>query len=237
MMGEFRRVLISLGLFGISFAFVEAAVVEYLRFVWQPIHARLFPAAPVDSIFPIIRLDQLEAEGPEQLRLLTTELAREVATMLMLGSVALAIARNCRQWFAGFMIAFGVWDIFFYLFLKLLLAWPESLATWDLLFLLPVPWVGPVWSPIVVSMGMVAAGVTLLRREAIGRPVEFAWSHVMGIGTGALIVIIAFCWDWRNIVAGGEPKPFQWPLFSIGMAIGLLSFLHALKRGRDQAMK
>src|SRR5262245_13555353 len=122
-MSGFVRVLASLALFGVSFAFVESAVVTYLRHAWQPIHSRLFPDARDDSIFPIIRIDQLQAEGPEHMRLLWTELAREAATLIMLGSVALATARNMRQWFAGFMIAFGVWDIFFYVFLKVLLDW------------------------------------------------------------------------------------------------------------------
>jgi hypothetical protein len=223
-MTGFTRVLASLTLFGVSFAFVESAVVAYLRHAWQPIHSRLFPDAPVDSIFPIIRIDQLEAEGPEHMRLLWTELAREAATLIMLGSVALATARNVRQWFAGFMIVFGVWDIFFYVFLKVLLDWPESLATWDLLFLLPLPWVGPVWSPIVVSLAMIVSGVMILRREAMANPIPLERWHVAGIGVGALIVIVAFCWDWRNIVAGGEPSAFQWPIFVAGLAIGLGAF-------------
>ncbi len=63
--------------------------------------------------------------------------------MLMLGPVALAIARNARQWTAAFAIAFGVWDIVFYVCLQLLLGWPASLLTWDILFLIPVPWGRP----------------------------------------------------------------------------------------------
>ena len=230
-MKELGRSLASLAVFAISFAFVEAAIVEYLRFVWQPIHAGLFPDVPADSIFPIIRPDQLEAEGPQQLRLLYTELVREGATLLMLGAVALAVARNFRQWFAGFMIAFGIWDIFFYVFLKVLLDWPESVETWDLLFLLPVPWVGPVWSPVLVSLTMIGSGTLVLAREAIDRPLSFQWMHVGGIGAGGLIVIIAFCWDCRNILAAGEPNSFHWPLFLAGLAVGLGSFLHVARSG------
>jgi hypothetical protein len=228
------RPMTALVLFAASFAFVEAAVAEYLRFVWQPIHIELFPGVPADSIFPIIRLDQLEAAGPEHLRILGTELAREAATMLMLATVALAIARNFRQWFAGFMVAFGVWDIFFYIFLKVLLDWPHSLATWDLLFLLPVPWVGPVWAPVVVSLAMIGAGAVLLVRETAGRPVAFRWIHIFGIGAGGLIVIVAFCWDWRNIMAARDPSSFNWQLFSIGMAVGLGSFVHAVAEPRKR---
>jgi hypothetical protein len=221
------RVLAALTLFGVSFAFVEASIVTYLRHVWEPLHSRLFPDAPGDSIFPIIRVDQWQAEGPSHMRLLWTELAREAATLVMLGSVAMASAQNMRQWFAGFMIAFGVWDIFFYVFLKVIVDWPESLVTWDLLFLLPVPWVGPVCSPVLVSLAMITAGVMILWRESMDRPVPLGWPQIMGIGVGGLVVIVAFCWDWRNIMAGGEPNTFHWPMFLGGLGIGLATFMHA----------
>jgi len=222
------RQLAALAAFGISFGFVEAAVVEYLRFVWQPVHSRYFPDTAADSIFPLLSLEQLRSEGPEQMRILYTELVREAATLVMLAAAGLAVARNARQWLAGFMIAFGVWDIFFYVFLKVLLDWPESLLTWDLLFLLPVPWTGPVWSPLLVSVSMIAAGTVLLWRESYDRPVQFKWSNMILIGLGGTTVIAAFCWDWRNIVAGGEPNPFHWPLFALGLAVGLTAFCHAL---------
>lgn len=227
-----KRSLTALVFLGISFAFVEAAVVEYLRFVWQPIHARYFPDSAADSIFPLLSLDQLRSESPEQVRILYTELVREAATLVMLAAAGLAVAGNARQWLAGFMIAFGVWDIFFYIFLKVLLDWPESLATWDLLFLLPVPWTGPVWAPVLVSIAMIAAGVIVLWRESMGRPVQTDWAHAAMVAAGGVTIIVAFCWDWRNIVAGGEPNPFHWPLFALGLAAGLSSFIHAVLRSR-----
>lgn len=228
------RQLAALAVFGISFGFVEAAVVEYLRFVWQPVHSRYFPDTAADSIFPILTLEQLRAEGPEQVRILCTELVREAATLVMLAAAGLAIARNARQWLAGFMIAFGVWDIFFYVFLKVLLDWPASLATWDLLFLLPVPWAGPVWAPVLVSIAMIAAGVIVLWREATGRPVQTDWAHAALIVAGIVTIIVAFCWDWRNIVAGGEPNSFNWLLFGTGMLIGLSGFSRAAWASKSQ---
>ena len=87
----------------------------------------------------------------EQQKTLFIEIGREAATMLMLAAIALAVARNTRQWTAAFAIAFGVWDIVFYACLKLLLGWPASLFTWDILFLIPVPWVGPVLAPVLIS--------------------------------------------------------------------------------------
>lgn len=224
---KLTRVLVALVLFGVGFAYIEAAVVVYLREILQPVRQELLAGAPHDEVFPLLSSEQLQAAGPKYVRAVMTELGRELATMLTLSAVALAIARNFRQWLAGFMIAFGVWDVFYYLFLRLLLGWPESLLTWDVLFLLPTVWAGPVISPLLVAVAMIAAGVVILRREARGRPVRFAWFHGMTILGGALVIIVAFCWDWQNTSHGGWPNPFNWPLFLLGMAVGAAGFGHA----------
>src|SRR5262249_23974885 len=155
---DFCRVLLALLLFGAAFGYVEAAVVVYLRGLYEPLHAKLHPEAPPTSLFPILRLDEVEAAGPVYFRWLHTEVAREFATLVLLGAVALGVARNARQWFAAFMVAFGLWDIFFYLALKALIDWPTSLLEWDLLFLLPVPWVGPIIAPLEIAVAMIGSG-------------------------------------------------------------------------------
>ena len=176
---------------------------------------------------------QLEAAGPQYVQQLYTELVREAATLVMLAAVALAVARNLREWFAAFVVAFGAWDVFFYVFLRVMTGWPVSLFDWDLLFLLPLPWVGPVLAPVLVALAMIAAGLALLNREASGRPVLLSRGHWSAISTGGLVVIVAFCWDWRNILAGGLPNPFPWPLFAFGLLLGLAGYLHARsQRGR-----
>jgi len=228
-----RRVLIALVLFGVSFGYVEAAIVVYLRALYEPLRQRIEPDRPVGELFPLIRLDQLQAEGPLHIRRLATELGREAATLIMLATIALAMSRNGREWFAGFMITFGVWDIFYYVFLKVLLDWPRSLLTWDILFLLPVPWVGPVISPVIVAVSMIAGGVILLWRESLGRPVGLNLLHWTLIVSGALMIILAFCWDYRNTASGGDPNPFNWGLFAAGEVVGFSSFLHALSWGRQ----
>ena len=224
---KLTRVLVALVLFGVGFAYVEAAVVVYLRDILQPVRQELLAGAPHHDVFPLLSSEQLQAAGPKYGRAVMTELARELATLLILGAVALAIARNFRQGLAGFMIAFGVWDIFYYLFLRLLLGWPQSLLTWDVLFLLPTVWAGPVISPLLVAVAMITAGLVILRREARGRPVPFAWPHWATILAGAVIIICAFCWDWQNTSTGGWPNPFNWPLFILGMAVGAAGFGHA----------
>jgi len=218
-----RRAVAALFLFGISFGYVEAAVVVYLRAIYDPIRARLHPERGPNDLFPLITSQELANAGPENPRRLAIEIGREAATMVMLGAVALAAASNLHQWIAAFAIAFGVWDISFYTFLKLMIHWPESLNTWDILFLIPLPWVGPVWAPVLVALSMIVCGLISLRADGIrGRLPHFA-----GVLAGAAVIVIAFVWDFRNTSAGGLPNPFNWPLFLVGESIGLIAFLAA----------
>lgn len=233
---KLTRTLLALALFGIAFGYVEAAVVAYLRTIYVPIRHATFQAVANDELFPLLQVEHLQAAGPQYVRLLWTELGRELATLVMLAASGLAIGRSFREWLAGFMIAFGVWDIFYYVFLKLLLDWPASLWTWDILFLLPVPWVGPVIAPVLVSLSMIVAGVVVLWRESLGRPVRCGWLHWTLITLGGLVVIVAFCWDFQNTTAGGWPNPFNWPLFTLGEMMGVAGFVHALRCRRDSLM-
>lgn len=218
-----RRAIAALFLFGISFGYVEAAVVVYLRSIYDPIRARLHPERDPHDLFPLITQKELANTGPDNSRRLVIEIGREAATMVMLGSVALAVASNMHQWIAAFAIVFGIWDICFYAFLKLMIHWPESLGTWDILFLIPLPWVGPVWAPVLVAFSMILCGVISLRAGGIHGRIP----HWAGVLAGAVVIIVAFVWDFRNTSAGGLPNPFNWPLFLIGEAIGLTAFLAA----------
>ncbi len=227
-----RRAIAALFLFGISFGYVEAAVVVYLRAIYDPIRAQLHPGRKPHELFPLITPQQLADAGPDNPRRLAIEIGREAATMVMLGSVALAVAGNLYEWMAAFVIAFGVWDITFYAGLKLMIHWPESLSTWDILFLIPLPWVGPVWAPMLVALSMIVCGLISLRAGGIrGR-----FPHWLGVLGGALVIIVAFVWDFRNITTGGMPNPFNWPLFLLGEAIGLAAFV-AAAFGRDSRPK
>lgn len=225
-----KRTSLALLLFGISFGYVEAAVVDYLRLLPIPMSAGSDPQRLPDDLFPLLTLDQLNAAGPQFVRLLKTEVVREAATLVMLGAAALLASGNARTWLAAFVVAFGVWDISFYAFLKVLLGWPRSWLTWDLLFLIPVPWVGPVVAPVAVSLTMIAAGLVILRRESEGRPAHFDRLHWLGIVAGGVIIVLAFTWDYRNIMAAGMPKSFNWPLFVLGEAVGLAAFAHGVRR-------
>lgn len=227
--GEWWRVVVGLVIFGVAFGYVEAAVVTYLRALYAPFRAQFYPSVPPGELFPLLTLDQLSAIGPEHAMRLKTELGREFATLAMLASVALVAARSRREWLAAFVVCFGVWDIAFYLGLKLLLGWPASLFTWDILFLLPVPWVGPVIAPILVSISMIGAGSVVLWREYNDKPVHIAASRWALIILGGAVVLAAFMWDFRNTAMGGSPNPFNWTLFFLGEVFGLFAFASALR--------
>ena len=200
--------MVALVLFGIAFGYVEAAVVVYLRDLYEPLALELYPERRPGDLFPLITLEQLEAADSAHPSLLKTEVSREAATMVMLVSIGLAVGWNFNTCFAGFVIAFGIWDIFYYVFLKVLIDWPTSLLDWDLLFLIPLPWVSPVLAPVLVAVSMVVAGTLVLWREWVDRPVRIGWQHWSTMVLGALFIIVAFCWDCRRIMTGGMPNPF-----------------------------
>lgn len=81
-------------------------------------------------------------------RIILIEQTREICPIVIMVVLALVIERNWWRRVAAFLFTFAVWDLVYYLGLKILVNWPESLATLDCLFLIPVPWIAPVWVPI-----------------------------------------------------------------------------------------
>ncbi|HEX5431623.1 MAG TPA: hypothetical protein VFW83_06635 [Bryobacteraceae bacterium] len=226
------RAILSLILFGIAFGFVEAAVVVYLRDLAQPIRVRA--GLPSADLFSLLRADQMGAS----LRLMRIEVVREGATLVMLAAAAWAAMGNlprpkAHTWLAGFSLAFGVWDLAFYGWLRVMIGWPASPYTWDLLFLLPVPWAGPVLAPVIIALSLAVGGALALAREPLRIP-RFAWALLLG---GAAVVLIAFMWDWRLWVAGGMPRAFPWDIFGIGECLGVAGFCLALMRFRRTFQK
>lgn len=227
---SWKRTVLALLLFGSAFGYLEAAVVSYLRLLHEPARQRYYPGRATGDLFPLLTLEQMRAAGGEQQRLLAVEIGRETATIVMLAAIALAAAGNAGQWAAGFVIAFGTWDITFYVFLKLLLGWPASLWTWDILFLVPVPWAGPVLAPVLVSVAMIAAGVWHLRQESRSGPIRIGGRQWAGMIAGATVIVISFAEDYRNLMAGGMPHPFDWGLFALGMGMAIASYCWAVRR-------
>jgi hypothetical protein len=208
-------------LFGIAFGYVEGAVVVYLRALGGPVRTA---AGLPNDLFPLVKTSQLGKHLP----IVKTEVVREAATIVMLATVAAAATRTFPGWLAAFSIVFGAWDLSFYAALRMLLGWPPSLMTWDLLFLIPVPWVGPVLAPSIVSITLVAGGIWGLIREP--RRVEWiTWALLIA---GGAAVFAAFVWDWRYIVDGGYPRWFPWPLFWAGEVAGMIGVARAHWRQR-----
>jgi hypothetical protein len=232
----FLRPVAILLLFGTAFGYLEAAVVSYLRILHEPARRLFYPERPPGELFPLLTLEQVRTAGPEQQETLFVEIGREAATMLMLAAIALAVAGNARQWTAAFAIAFGVWDIVFYAGLKLLLGWPASLLTWDILFLIPLPWVGPVLAPVLVSIAMITAGIWCLWHESSGRPLRIGLWNIAGVLLGALVIVLSFTLDYRITMAGGMPHPFHWDVFGLGMGIGAVSYGWARPRWSSDRM-
>ena len=192
----------------------------YLRALAEPIRAAA--GLPIAELFPLTKVSQLGAH----LRFVKIELGREAATLVMLAAVAAVGASSFRTWLAAFAISFGAWDLAFYASLRVLIGWPASLGTWDLLFLLPVPWVGPVLAPVIVAASLVLGGIMGLLRQP-DRVDRASWALLIA---GGATIFLAFVWDWRNVVNGGVPGHFPWLIFAAGEIAGVAGLLHAVRR-------
>jgi len=212
-------------IFATAFAYVESAVVVYLREIY---FAGAFE-------FPIVTVWK---NGRHVLDpLILVEMGREAATVVMLAAIGVIAGSSALQRFCFFMIAFAVWDIFYYVWLWVILRWPESLMTWDLLFYLPLPWVGPVVAPVLIAATMVAAGSILVYLVEKGFTIRWHWvDWVVELGCGFLL-IVAFCWDWKNILRvpdgnaySGIPNPFAWWLFLPAYLVAVIYFAVRVNR-------
>ena len=153
-----RARLLALVLFAAAMGWLEGVVVVYIRGLFGMGHG--VPIPPPGDV--VERFGQMPW-------LLPTEQGREVATIVMLATVAWLGAPTTRARLGAFLMIFGIWDIVYYLALYAMLRWPPSLATMDVLFLIPPgPWWNqPVWLPVAISAVMIVAG---LRLFSDGRP-------------------------------------------------------------------
>jgi hypothetical protein len=124
-----------LAIFGIAMAHFEGVVVVYLRKA----------LGMLDSESNRESLDKIPR------RFLTIEMTREVATIIMLLVIADISGNTLFEKGIFFLWTFAFWDLFYYGSLYILIRWPESLKTIDVLFLIPKPWIAPVWIPVTIS--------------------------------------------------------------------------------------
>src|SRR6266568_3794774 len=188
-------------LYAIAMAAVESAVVVYLR----ALHGNAEP------------LSVLLHEIPD--RLVAIEVGREAATLVMIVAVAAIAGSNVWERFLYFALAFGLWDIFYYVWLWVFIGWPPSLFTWDVLFLIPVPWLGPVLAPVIVSLCLVAGALWLLSRPVL-RLSRRAWVLA---SVGAVLVLLSFTIDYHYALIRTDPPRFRWELFLAGIVIGVVA--------------
>jgi hypothetical protein len=206
-----RTRLLLLTLFAIAFAAVEASVVVYLRALYYP-EGFSFP---------------LKLMGREHV---LVELAREAATLVMLATVG-GIAGNSRwQRFGYFAVAFGAWDLFYYVWLKVALHWPASLTDWDVLFLIPIPWVGPVVAPVLISCMLIGGGTLIVMRLERGRPFAPGLrSWALG-AAGTAAILVSFMSDTDAALRGAQPLPYHYELLFAGLALYIAGYFIAVRR-------
>jgi len=185
------KTLIWLTVFSIAMGYLETSVVVYLRKIYYP-EGFGFPLNPIGNDMVI------------------TELFREVATMIMLIGIAVLAGKNAIQRFAFFLFSFAVWDIFYYVFLYVLLGWPQSLMTWDILFLIPIPWVGPVWSPLIITVLMILFAGIIVFCDLEGIKARVNLKEWLFFITGAVTVIISWTWDYSRYIISNNPDESIW---------------------------
>jgi hypothetical protein len=206
-------------IFALAMAWLEAAVVLYLRTL-------------------VGRLDPYQATPlPISTGLGTAELVREAATLIMLAAVGWLAGHNWRERLAFFLIAFGVWDIFYYVFLRPLTGWPNSLTDWDVLFLLPLPWWGPVWAPVSIAVLMIAWGtlVTLGKpRDAMWR---INWRCYAANAAGIALALYVFMADAIRVAPQGSdalrnllPTHFNWLVFCGAWLLMAVPVFHLIRQ-------
>ena len=209
-------------IFAAAMGFLEAAVVIYMRRIFYP----------AGFGFPLHMFDP---------SLLFIEWLREVATIIMLVSAAVIAGKNFLQKFSFFLYSFAVWDISYYAFLKLALNWPASFFTWDLLFLIPISWVGPVLAPIINSLTMILMAVCFVYVQKYNKSAKLELRELALIIFGGIIILYTYLIDYSLLIAkngflpdffslatnqnfialvsGYIPETYNWELFIIGEAL------------------
>lgn len=232
----YNKNIIALIIFAVSMGFLEAIVVVYVRELYYP----------EGFEFPLIALPP---------KIVLIELIRELTTLLMLGSVAWITGRSLVRRLSVFIFLFGIWDIIYYVALKFFLDWPESLLTWDILFLIPITWTGPVLAPVICSVLMIGMAALFERFYIQEKLNRFKWKELFFIFGGAFIIFISFVYDFASIILKGNflsdffqlaedkrflnelteyvPDKFQWTIFAIGLVLIILGNFLIIKRANS----
>ncbi len=216
--------------YGIAMAWAEAAVVFYLRTMTHRIDP--YQTDPLPLVAGLNRV----------------ELVREAATLVMLFTVGMLAGKTWRSRWGYAAIAFGVWDIFYYVFLKVITQWPHSLNNWDVLFLLPMPWWGPVIAPMLIATLMIVWGTLASQWDHhYDRPFRAEWRAWALNFAGIAVALYVFMEDALRVIGGGEdalrkmlPERFDWTLFVVALLLMAAPILHCgwrIRQRRPEAVK
>jgi len=207
--------LLCVALFAIAMGFLEAICVIYLR-------GKLFSGG-TDTQEIVAALGRFGIEH-----------VREACTIVMLLTVAWLAAPRFWTRTAMFFLMFGIWDITYYLGLRVFSGWPGSILEWDCLFLIPVPWFSPVLAPVLISVYMVVSCILLILREASGSSLRMTWPVLALVGSGFVLWYWSFVEDSDTIMASGYPGvEYSWPLFLGGIFFAVSGVIVAARRRRD----
>jgi hypothetical protein len=211
-----RHRLLWLAIFAIAMAQLEAAVVAYLRELYYPDGFR----------FPLVTLRN---------RIAAVEIGREAATVVMMLAVARLASRDGWRRLSAFLFTFGLWDIFYYAWLWIMLGWPDGLLTWDILFLIPLPWVGPVLAPMLIALTMAAAGLAIEVLRDRGRTPRVHRVEWAVIVAGAVALLTVFMSDAGAVLRGDSPTRFPWVPFAAGLLVPMGAAVSAYRRSAGAA--
>jgi hypothetical protein len=216
-------------LFAVAMAWFESATVYYLRTLVDRIQPYQQNPLPIHGVAPV-------------------ELVREAATLVMLLTAGMLAARTWRKQLAYAALAFGLWDIFYYVFLRFMCGWPTSLFDWDILFLLPLPWWGPVLAPVCVAALMIAWGTLVSQLAEENVATSLPRSSWRAAWAGIALALYVFMTDALRVAHQGAdavrsvlPAAFNWGLFLVAMALmavpvaqtGFRAFNRAQGRGQQ----
>jgi len=203
-----RRRWIVVVVFAIAMAWVEAATVFYLRVMVDRVQPHQQNPLPIHGV-----LGQVE-------------LVREGATLVMLVTLGVLAGRSGYARAGYTAVAFGVWDIFYYVFLRVIGDWPRSLLDWDILFLLPLPWWGPVLAPVSIALLMIVGGSLATQTDVTRGAFALTpwWRRMQGLGVA--LALYVFTADALSALPRGLeatravlPKTFNWPLFWVAFTL------------------
>jgi hypothetical protein len=194
-----------------AMALLEAVVVVYLRGLLQITNDHV-TLGPYDKL----------------------EMGREIATLVMLAAVGWLAGRNRPERWAYGLFTFGLWDIWYYVWLKVLIDWPGSLLAWDTLFLLPLTWWGPVLAPTLIAGLLCLSAVLAVVRLEQGQRLGLSLARLGLMSLGVLLALYVFMATSLQALLQGQPdwaalrpEPFLWPLFLLALALLIVPALQA----------